>query len=257
MHEPTFQWFFHSDFFSLGNIPSMLIRVELNLSHWPLVCRWYGLVHIFCIPISLQRSATNWLSMFQPWSIRIFWATHSGQWTCPIGFWQSFEQFGSWLHMPEHTWWNGLWPPEHSHPGPLQVPGTDSQCGLAPEDVWPQCFWGGLWMPGFEGKTWVTLPGVLFSLGSHARPEEPITHEVKHALQAQMTNLIMASSESNLPLCSWQNQLKEGLLWFSGLGSSIWTPFLSSKLLCSHQYWLTLGGLLFGTGLSLAFHLSV
>ena len=57
-----------------------------------------------------------------------------------------------------------------------------------------------------------TLPEVLFHLGSHMRPEEPIMHEVKQALQAQMANLIMASSESNLPLCSWQNQLNEGLL---------------------------------------------
>ena len=73
-------------------------------------------------------------------------------------------------------------------------------------------FEGDLWLPGFEGKTWVTLPKVLFCLGSHARPEEPTTDEVKHALQAQMTNLIMASSGNNLPLCSWQNQLKEGLL---------------------------------------------
>ena len=24
-----------------GNVPSILIRVELNLSHWPLVCGWY------------------------------------------------------------------------------------------------------------------------------------------------------------------------------------------------------------------------
>ena len=73
-------------------------------------------------------------------------------------------------------------------------------------------FEGGLWLAGFEGKTQVTLPKVLFCLGSHVRPEEPIMHEVKHALQAQMMNLVMASSESNLPLCSWQNQLKEGLL---------------------------------------------
>ena len=83
------------------------------------------------------------------------------------------------------------------------------------------CFEGGLWLPGFEGKTQAILPEVLFSLGSHARPEEPILHEVMHALQAQMTNLVMASSESNLPLCSWQNQLKEGLLGVSGPGSSV------------------------------------
>ena len=63
-------------------------------------------------------------------------------------------------------------------------------------------FKGGLdspWLPGLKARH-----GVLFSLGSHVRPEEPITHEVKHALQAQMTSLVMASSESNLPLSSWQ-----------------------------------------------------
>ena len=58
--------------FSLGKVPSMLIRVKLNLSHWPLVCGWYELVHIFCITISSQRSATNWLSKFHPWSLMIF-----------------------------------------------------------------------------------------------------------------------------------------------------------------------------------------
>ena len=33
-----------------GRNQQVVIRMELNLSHWPLVCRWYGLVHIFCIP---------------------------------------------------------------------------------------------------------------------------------------------------------------------------------------------------------------
>ena len=103
-------------------------------------------------------------------------------------------------------------------------------------------FEGSFWLPGFESKTWVILPNVLFHLGSHARPEEPVTYEVKHALQAQMTNLIMASSESNLPLCSWQDQLKEGLLWFPGPGLSVQNTLLSSKWLHSHLYWLILGG---------------
>ena len=70
---------------------------------------------------------------------------------------------------------------------------------------------GSFWLPGFESKTWATLPDMLLHLGSHARPEESVMHEIKHALQAQMTNLIMAFSQSNLPLCSWQDQLKEGL----------------------------------------------
>ena len=192
----------------------MLIRVELNLSHWPLVCRWYGLVHIFCIPISLQRSATNWLSKFWPWSIRIFSRN-------PYGFGSHLCSLGPGyicLGIP------GEMVCDHQNILIQALPRFQAQivkvnqlhrmCG---HDV----FEGGLWLPGFEGKTLVTLPEVLLSLGSHARPEEPIMHEVKHILQAQITNLIIASSESNLPLCSWQNQLKEGLLWFSGLGYSV------------------------------------
>ena len=58
----------------------------------------------------------------------------------------------------------------------------------------------------------MALPDVFSCLSSHVRPEEPVMHDIKHALQAQMANLIMAPSESNLPLCSWQDQLKEGLL---------------------------------------------
>ena len=46
--------------------------------------------------------------------------------------------------MPGHTWWNGLWPPEHSHPGPSPVPGTGNWGRPALEDVWPWCFKGGL-----------------------------------------------------------------------------------------------------------------
>ena len=84
---------------------------------------------------------------------------------------------GFWLYMPGHTWWNGLWPPEHSHPDPSQVPGTDNQGEPAPGDVWPWCFWGGL-LAAWLWRLW-TLPKVLFHLGSHVRPEEPITHEVQ------------------------------------------------------------------------------
>ena len=91
-------------------------------------------------------------------------------------------------------------------------------------------FEGSLWLPGFESKTQVTLPKVLFSLGSHARPEEPIMHEVKHVLQAQMTNLVMVSSESNLPLCSWQNQLKEDFLWLSGLGLPVYNTLFEQQV---------------------------
>ena len=77
--------------------------------------------------------------------------------------------------MPEHTWWNGLWPPEHSHPGPSQVTGTDSQGGPALEMCGNDVFEGSFWLPGFESKTWATLPNMLLHLGSHAKPEELVT----------------------------------------------------------------------------------
>ena len=82
-------------------------------------------------------------------------------------------------------------------------------------------FEGGFGLPCFEGKAWVPLPNVFSCLGSHVRPEEPVMHEIEHVLQAQMTILIVAPSESNLPLCSWQNQLNEGLLRFPGPGPSV------------------------------------
>ena len=37
------------------------------------------------------------------------------------------------------------------------------------------CFEGTFCLPGFKGKAWATLPDVLFCLGSHVRPEEPVT----------------------------------------------------------------------------------
>ena len=73
-------------------------------------------------------------------------------------------------------------------------------------------FLRGFLLPGFEGKTQATFPNMLLHLCSHARPEEPVMYEIQHVLQAQMPILIMASSESNLAMPSWQNQLREGLL---------------------------------------------
>ena len=63
---------FQSDFHSEESVPSITIRVELNLSHWLLVCGWYILVCSFCVPISLQRSVINSLLKFLSWSERIF-----------------------------------------------------------------------------------------------------------------------------------------------------------------------------------------
>ena len=77
-----------------------------------------------------------------PWGS--FWVTQGRQWTYLIRFWQSFGQFGSLWHKPEHTWWNGLSLPEHFLPGPSQAPDTSNQGGPTLEDVWPWCSGGGL-----------------------------------------------------------------------------------------------------------------
>ena len=49
----------------------------------------------------------------------------------------------------------------------------------------------------------MTFPNMLLHMCSHTRPKEPVMHEIQHVIQAQMANLIMASSESNLPVSSW------------------------------------------------------
>ena len=66
-------------------------------------------------------------------------------------------------------------------------------------------FNGAFGLPGFKGKAWAALPDMLFCLRSHVRPEESVMHEIKHALQAQMANLIVAFPESYLSLHSWQD----------------------------------------------------
>ena len=39
-------------------------------------------------------------------------------------------------------------------------------------------FEGSFLLPGFESKTQVTLPDMLLSLCSHARPKELVTHKI-------------------------------------------------------------------------------
>ena len=119
-------------------------------------------------------------------------------------------------------------------------------------------FKGGFWLPGFEHKTQVTLPNMLLYLCSHVRPEKPVMHEIQHVLQTQMANLITASSESNLPMHSLQNQLEEGLLYFPRSGLSI-QDTLSEYEMVSFFSKLTDFGrdLLPWTGLFPAFLLSV
>ena len=166
------------------------------------------------------------------------------QWTCPTGFWQSSWHFGSWLHMPGHIWWNGLQPPEHSRPGPSQVPGTDSQGEPAPEDVWPQCFLRGAFgCLDFEGKTWATLPKVVFCLGIHVRPRRTYhawgqactpgpNVKPHHGILWEQPPFVPAGKTN------WKRVSSHSLGW----AHLYRTPFLSSKLLHSYWYWLTFGG---------------
>ena len=50
-----------------------------------------------------------------------------------------------------------------------------------------------------------------------------------------MTNLIMAPLQSNLSLCGWQYQLKEGLLRFPGSGSSVQDTLFKYKMVLFQQ----------------------
>ena len=56
-----------------------------------------------------------------------------------------------------------------------------------------------------------------------------------------MANLIMASLQSNLSLCSWQYQLKEGLLTFPGSGSSEQDALFKYKMVLFLQEQIKLG----------------
>ena len=42
-------------------------------------------------------------------------------------------------------------------------------------------FEGGFGLFGLKGKAFAALPDMFLHLGSHARPEEAVMHEIKHA----------------------------------------------------------------------------
>ena len=71
-------WSFWSDFFSGDNVPSMPIRVELNISHWPLVGGDMDWFTTFGSPSAYrdQPLAESQNAYADP--RRFFWATHSG-----------------------------------------------------------------------------------------------------------------------------------------------------------------------------------
>ena len=160
--------------------------------------------------------------------------------------------------MPGHTWWNGLSPPEHSHPGPSQVPGTDNQGGPALGDMWPWCFQGELlgclalkgrhgWHFLMWSFAWAAMQDQrnlsCMRSSMHSRSKWPASSW--HPLRATS---LCAAGKTN-----WRRVSSDSL----GLAHLYRTPFFSSKWLCSHLYWLIWGGLLYWTGLSLSFHLSV
>ena len=74
---------FQSDLWSRGSVPSMLIKMELNLSHWPFVWGWYELVLHFLVPVNLQRLAMSSLSNSSSGPKGFSPVTHNGWWNCP------------------------------------------------------------------------------------------------------------------------------------------------------------------------------
>ena len=135
-----------------------------------------------------------------------------------------------------------------SPPGPSQVTDTGNQGGPAPEDAWPQYFWGELlaaWLWKLDtGNT--SLCALL--------PVQPCeTRRTCHAW-------VLACTPGP------NDQPHHGILWeqppYAQLETN-WRRVSSNSLglvwwFHSHPYWLTSGGgLLLWTGLFPAFHLSV
>ena len=144
--------------------------------------------------------------------------------------------------MPEHTWWNGLWSPEHFLPGLSQVPGIDNQGGPALEDEWPQCFWEALL--------------ACLSLKAKHGQHFPMCSFACAAIQGQKNLSSMRSSmhsRPKWPTSSW-HPLRATSLYAAGrincrrvpsdslgLACLYKTPFFNTRLFCSLLYWPNLG----------------
>ena len=144
--------------------------------------------------------------------------------------------------MPGHTWWNGLWSPEHFLPGPSQVPGIDNQDGPAPEDEWPWCFQEVLlavWLlKAKHGQhfpmcsfAWAAIQGQknLSHMRSsmHSRPKWPTSS--CHPLRATSFYAVRRTNCRRVPSDSL------------GLAHLYKTPFFNTRLFCSLLYWPNLG----------------
>ena len=70
---------FQSDLHSGGNVPTILIKMEFNLLHWPFVWRQYRLVLILLVPVNLQRLALVHFRSFSLGPKGSFLADHNGQ----------------------------------------------------------------------------------------------------------------------------------------------------------------------------------
>ena len=116
---------------------------------------------------------------------------------------------------------NGLLLPEHFPPGLSQVPGIENLDGLAPRDEWPRYFERCFGCLALKAKHGWHFPMCSFTWTAMWGQRRPVTHEIQHVFQAQMTNLIMASLESNLSIGSRWYQLQEGLIWFSRSGAPV------------------------------------
>ena len=145
--------------------------------------------------------------------------------------------------MPGCTWWNGLWPPEHSHPGLSQVPGTGNWVGPALEGVQPWCFWGALW------AAWLWRQGMGSTSQCVLLPEQPCEpRRTCHAWDQACTPgpngqphhgplwelpfsvQLAGPTEGGSPLIPWA--------WPACTGYPVW----AIEGYASCLYWLTLGG---------------
>ena len=82
-------------------------------------------------------------------------------------------------------------------------------------------FHGGPLFFHLQGDILVALLNVFLCLHNHLRPKEMGMHQVMHSFEGSVANLIMSPSQSGLPMCGQQDQLKLGLLGFFGQNLSI------------------------------------
>ena len=60
-----------------------------------------------------------------------------------------------------------------------QIIEVDKLQGMSGHDI----FQRGFGLLSFEGKSQAALSNVFLCLSSHARPKEPVTHEIEHVFQ--------------------------------------------------------------------------